>query len=79
MKKSPLITASEIGEYIYCKRGWWLRRNGLLEDNPQMLQGITEHNKLFTKVRLQRPLLRLAVLLLLLGILGFILLILNSS
>ena len=79
MKDVPFVTASEISEYLYCKRGWWLRKHSLLENNPQMLQGISEHNKLLTKVTLQRPIRRLAILLLLLGILGILLLILTSS
>jgi CRISPR/Cas system-associated exonuclease Cas4 (RecB family) len=27
----PVIRASEVGEYIFCARAWWLRRVGGLE------------------------------------------------
>jgi hypothetical protein len=25
----PVLTASEVGEYAYCPRSWWLRRHGV--------------------------------------------------
>lgn len=46
MNKSNYITASEMGDYVYCKRGWWLRLNGLLPDTQQMTDGIEQHYKL---------------------------------
>lgn len=30
-QRLPVIRASEIGEYIYCARAWWLRRVAGLE------------------------------------------------
>jgi CRISPR/Cas system-associated exonuclease Cas4 (RecB family) len=30
-RQLPIIRASEIGEYVYCARAWWLRRVGGLE------------------------------------------------
>ena len=30
-QRLPIIRASEIGEYVYCARAWWLRRVGGLE------------------------------------------------
>jgi hypothetical protein len=29
--KLPIIRASEIGAYVYCRRAWWLRRVGGFE------------------------------------------------
>ena len=34
-----LIRASEVGEYQYCRRAWWLRAvEGLTPDNRERLQ-----------------------------------------
>lgn len=30
-QRLPVIRASEIGEYVYCERAWWLRRVAGLE------------------------------------------------
>lgn len=28
-ERGKLIRASEVGEYVYCARAWWLRREGV--------------------------------------------------
>jgi hypothetical protein len=34
----PLIRASEVGEYVYCRRAWWLRHvRGLASANTRAL------------------------------------------
>lgn len=30
-ERLPIIRASEVGEYVYCARAWWLRRVAGLE------------------------------------------------
>lgn len=42
-----LIRASEIGEYQYCRRAWWLRAvEGLTPDNHERLQaGSAQHSR----------------------------------
>ena len=44
MKRDDYVTASEIGDYVFCKRGWWLKRNGMLPDtSPVLAAGIQAH------------------------------------
>ncbi len=41
----PILRASEIGEYVFCRRAWWLRRVRGLESasHAQMETGIAQH------------------------------------
>lgn len=42
-KSSPVIRASEVGEYAFCARSWWLRRvRGLRPANVEELTGGVE-------------------------------------
>jgi CRISPR/Cas system-associated exonuclease Cas4 (RecB family) len=45
MRNMYYVTASEIGDYVFCKRGWWLRFNGLLKDTEAMTKGVEQHEK----------------------------------
>jgi hypothetical protein len=36
-----IIRASEIGEYIFCKRAWWLRLQGIVPSNRRALEAGT--------------------------------------
>lgn len=40
------VTSSEIGDYVYCPRGWWLKQNRAYITTPQMLRGTKAHNHL---------------------------------
>ena len=41
-----IIRASEIGEYIYCQRAWWLKRiEGYTSENVHELQLGTDHHE----------------------------------
>ena len=33
MKQEKLISASELGEYVYCRRSWWLKMVRHVEPN----------------------------------------------
>jgi hypothetical protein len=49
----PWIRASEIGEYVYCRRAWWLKRvKGLQSGHVRQLDdGRRYHEKHGAKVR----------------------------
>ncbi len=40
------IRASEIGDYVYCRRAWWLRRvRGAASANTAQMQAGTRHHE----------------------------------
>jgi len=40
----PDISASEIADYAFCARGWWLKRvRGLVPDSEELRLGIVAH------------------------------------
>ncbi len=69
MQQQSLITASELAEYVYCKRAWWLRLQGLLSENDAMREGQVKHVKLSEWVIMYRRNVLIAFFLILLGIL----------
>ena len=63
MVNKEWITASEIGEYVFCKRGWWLRVNGYLEKNDAMVAGTAQHDKIAWSVIAKKKIKRFAIIL----------------
>jgi CRISPR/Cas system-associated exonuclease Cas4 (RecB family) len=48
-----IIRASEIGEYLFCKRAWWLRSQGMESENRKALEaGSAEHEDTARRVAL---------------------------
>ncbi len=68
MSTSPYITASEMGDYVYCRRGWWLRQNGKGKTTAAMLAGTKGHDTLLHQLLMHRKKLLAAILILLAGI-----------
>lgn len=64
-QRLPTIRASEIGEYVYCARAWWLRRVAGLEPEgrEQREYGATLHHRHARSVALSRLLLIVAAIL----------------
>jgi CRISPR/Cas system-associated exonuclease Cas4 (RecB family) len=50
---SPLINASELGEFAYCERAWWLRHARQLSPVPteRLASGRAAHQKHFDAVQ----------------------------
>jgi hypothetical protein len=46
-QRLPIIRASEMGEYVYCARAWWLRRVEGLEPagHERREYGIAQHHR----------------------------------
>lgn len=75
MKQNIYITASEIGEFVYCPRGWWLRFYGHVSGSTEgMLEGTKQHEALAQGVGKHRFITSAALLLIGLGIVALILL-----
>lgn len=79
LKQNPrhIITASEIGEFVYCTKAWQLKRDGAEADSPALAEGAAFHTQhgagVAQSARLQRTAKRLLLLALTL-LLGMILL-----
>ena len=67
-----LIRASEVGEYVFCHRAWWLRTvAGLTPGHPTRLKhGTLRHRRHGLHVVASRVLLIAGLVLLALGLVG---------
>ena len=69
----PVIRASEIGSYLYCRRAWWYQKQGLESENQAELAGGTELHRQHGRRVIAAGMLRLlGYLLLLAGIALFV-------
>jgi hypothetical protein len=74
--RNKRVTASEVGQYAYCARSWWLSAvDGVAPVDPQLLaQGVRRHERHGWRVAMARVAHRLALWLLggaALGLLGW--------
>jgi CRISPR/Cas system-associated exonuclease Cas4 (RecB family) len=63
----PIIRASEIGNYLYCRRAWWYRKQGFESDNQVELSAGTSLHRRHGRKVLAAALLRNLAFLLILG------------
>ena len=79
LRMPPLIRASEIGSYLYCRRAWWYRKQGMESENQaEMATGSELHRQHGRKV-LAAGLLRTIGITLLLAALVLLVAIFTSS
>jgi len=61
------IRSSEIGTYLYCRRSWWYRKNGVESENQAELAAATDLHKRHGRQVIASALTRTVGLLLLLA------------
>ncbi len=60
MSEKPL-RASEIAEYVYCRRAWWLHRSGVRSENVRPLVAGSDYHQTHGKLVRKAHRARLAV------------------
>lgn len=74
-----IIRASELGPYLYCRRAWWYRRQGVVSENQSELATGTElHRQHGRKVIAAGFMQSLAYTLLLLAVILFVAVLTNA-
>lgn len=56
----PLITASEVGEFVFCAKAWQLKREGHEPDSPHLAAGTAFHQQHGNQLTFARKLQRAA-------------------
>jgi CRISPR/Cas system-associated exonuclease Cas4 (RecB family) len=71
----PVIRSSDIGNYLYCRRAWWYRKQGVESENQAELSAGTElhrqHGRKVLAVGLLRVLAVVALLAALVLLVGY--------
>ncbi len=74
-ERRPIIRASEVGEYVYCARAWWLRRVAGLEPDGRARRelGVALHRRHGRAVMGSRALVMLGAVLAVVGVILIVL------
>jgi CRISPR/Cas system-associated exonuclease Cas4 (RecB family) len=75
----PLIRASEIGSYLYCRRAWWYRKQGVESENQAEMATGTELHRRHGRSVIAAGLLRILGVILLLAAMVLLVVVLTSS
>lgn len=66
-RKQKVISASEIGNYLYCRRSWWYALQGIEGENQNALAaGKTHHQHMGRRIRMIRLFKKILIVLLVL-------------
>lgn len=75
MKQNKYVTASEIGDFVYCPRGWWLKLQGFFkEPNDAMITGTKKHDSLAENVNLHATITTISIILIISAIIVLVVL-----
>jgi CRISPR/Cas system-associated exonuclease Cas4 (RecB family) len=75
----PIIRASDIGTYLYCRRAWWYRKEGFESENrAEMTTGTELHRRHGRKVLASGLLRNLGLVLLLIAAILLVIYLTNS-
>ncbi|HEX4951283.1 MAG TPA: hypothetical protein VFZ34_31790 [Blastocatellia bacterium] len=44
-REQTIITASEVGEFMFCAKAWQLKREGIEPDSPLLAEGVAFHRQ----------------------------------
>lgn len=78
--KQKIINASEIGNYVYCRRSWWYALQGIPSENQRSLaEGKTTHQKIGRQIRHVKLIRRVLIALLILLIAALVISILQGA
>jgi hypothetical protein len=74
MPRERLIRASEIGEYLFCRRAWWLHQVVGIEPagKARRDRGVALHARHGRRVQLSQLMLGSAIIVIVLGLLLFL-------
>lgn len=61
--RQPMITASEVGEFVFCAKAWQLKRDGAVADSPHLASGVAFHARHGSRLALDMRLHQLGVVL----------------
>lgn len=79
MSMPPVIRASELGSYLYCRRAWWYRKQGVESENQAELAGGTALHVQHGRKVIAAGLLQMAGFVLLLAAIALLVVVLTTS
>lgn len=73
-----IVSASEVGNYVFCKRAWWLKLHGYTADTPGLELGTIKHDLLVRQAFISRKLFIFGFVLLIIGIIMLVIFLISQ-